>query len=73
MADRAVLDRQQAEAEARFGADPESGPIPRPPHWGGYRVGIDRIEFWQGQPDRLHDRFEYRRTPSGWDLTRLSP
>jgi len=71
--DRAALDRQQAAAEERFGIDESAGPIPRPPHWGGYRVGIDRIEFWQGQPDRLHDRFEYRRTPDGWNITRLSP
>jgi pyridoxamine 5'-phosphate oxidase len=72
--DRGALDRQQEAAEARFGTGAEAGPIPRPPHWGGYRVGIDRIEFWQGQPDRLHDRFEYRRTPSGaWQIDRLSP
>lgn len=73
VAGRDELDRQQAEAEDRFGTDEAGPPIPRPPHWGGYRVGIDRIEFWQGQPNRLHDRFEYTRTPTGWNLTRLSP
>lgn len=74
VADRSVLDRQQAAAEERFGTDPANGPIPRPPHWGGYRIGLDRVEFWQGQPDRLHDRFQYTRTPAGtWDIARLSP
>ena len=48
-------------------------PIPRPPDWGGYRVGIERMEFWQGRPNRMHDRFEYRRTRAGWTITRLSP
>lgn len=73
VADRAALDVRQAEVEARFGTDPDGPPIPRPPHWGGYRVGVDRIEFWQGQPNRLHDRFEYRRSGDGWQLTRLAP
>lgn len=74
--DRAQLDQQQAEIEAQFGADPATGrPIPRPPDWGGYRIGIERVEFWQGQPNRLHDRFEYRRSREvdGWVITRLSP
>ena len=73
VADRDVLDAQEAAAEARFGSDPDDEPIPRPPHWGGYRIGIARIEFWQGQPDRLHDRFQYTPTGTGWDITRLSP
>ena len=74
VADRAELDRDQAAVEARFGTDERDGPVPRPDHWGGYRVAIDRIEFWQGQPNRLHDRFEYRADGSGgWTIQRLAP
>ncbi len=67
--DRAALEAALAEVERRFG----EGPVPRPPHWGGYRVVPDEVEFWQGRPNRLHDRLLYRRTPGGWDLVRLSP
>ncbi len=49
------------------------GEVPRPPFWGGYRVIPETIEFWQGGPGRLHDRFLYRRDPNGWELDRLSP
>lgn len=49
-------------------------PIPRPPHWGGYRVIPVSIEFWQGRPDRLHDRFRYRlRDARDWIIERLAP
>ncbi len=49
-------------------------PVPRPPHWGGYRVIPNQIEFWQGRPDRLHDRFVYRlRESKDWIIERLSP
>lgn len=48
--------------------------IPRPPHWGGYLIVPDRMEFWQGRPGRLHDRIEYRRATDGrWSFQRLSP
>lgn len=70
---RDELDRHQTDAEARFGPGDVGDPIPRPPNWGGYRIGVDRAEFWQGQPNRLHDRFEYRRIAAGWEINRLSP
>ena len=48
--------------------------VPRPPHWGGYRVIPNMIEFWQGRADRLHDRFVYRlRESKDWVIERLSP
>ena len=48
-------------------------PVPRPPHWGGYRVIPTRIEFWQGGPGRLHDRFVYLLKNDKWSFTRLNP
>jgi pyridoxamine 5'-phosphate oxidase len=66
------LDRREAEFRARF---PENAPVPRPPHWGGYRLVPLRIEFWQGRPSRLHDRLLYARdSPAApWQRSRLSP
>jgi len=50
------------------------GPMPRrPPHWGGYRVAPQAVEFWQGRPSRLHDRLLYRREADGWQRQRLAP
>ena len=67
---RKVLDARLAEMTERFG----DGPIPLPPHWGGYRLEPDRIEFWQGRPNRLHDRFRYsRRADGNWQIDRLAP
>ncbi|WP_374336505.1 pyridoxamine 5'-phosphate oxidase [Leeia sp.] len=48
--------------------------VPRPPHWGGYQVIPDRLEFWQGRPSRLHDRVQYlRQQAGGWQVSRLAP
>jgi pyridoxamine 5'-phosphate oxidase len=68
---RAALESDLHDVEARFG----DGDIPLPPHWGGYRVVPDAIEFWQGRENRLHDRIRYVRQAAGvgWRIERLSP
>ncbi|HLW65636.1 MAG TPA: pyridoxamine 5'-phosphate oxidase [Gemmataceae bacterium] len=67
---REILEERLRDLEARFG----EGEIPRPPHWGGFRLIPEVIEFWQGRPNRLHDRIRYRRLESGeWLRERLSP
>lgn len=65
----AELQQAYAEAERRF-ADQE---VPRPEHWGGYRIEPETIEFWQGQPSRMHDRLIYRRAADRWTISRLAP
>jgi pyridoxamine 5'-phosphate oxidase len=68
--DRGDLEHRFREMENNHG----DRPVPRPPHWGGYRVIPIELEFWQGRPDRLHDRFAYRlREPKDWIIERLSP
>jgi pyridoxamine 5'-phosphate oxidase len=67
--DRAELERLLAETEQRFIEEPPHCP----PHWGGYRLLPERIEFWQGRPSRLHDRLDYRLVASGWERQRLAP
>ncbi len=67
--DRAALERRVSESEERFrGRD-----VPRPLFWGGYRLIPERVEFWQGRRNRLHDRLCFLRQPEGWRLVRLSP
>ncbi len=69
LASRDELDRRVAELERRH----RSGEIPRPAHWGGFRLAPETIEFWQGRTNRLHDRLRYTRRGGAWVLERLSP
>jgi pyridoxamine 5'-phosphate oxidase len=70
VASRAVLEQHVAELQARFG----DGPLPRAERWGGYRLAVGSIEFWQQRSDRLHDRLRYRRGKDGrWAIERLAP
>ncbi len=67
---RAALEARVAEIRARFG----DGPVECPPHWGGYRIALERVEFWQGRPSRLHDRLRYTRIgDQQWKIERLAP
>ncbi|MGA2557601.1 MAG: pyridoxamine 5'-phosphate oxidase [Verrucomicrobiota bacterium] len=67
---RSLLEQKWAEMKRKFSA----GQVPLPSFWGGYRVLPDEIEFWQGRPNRLHDRFLYTRQPdASWKIHRLAP
>ncbi len=65
---RAVVMARAAKLAVKYAAG-----VPRPPHWGGFRVKPDRIEFWQGRENRLHDRIVYTLTDDQWQIARLSP
>jgi pyridoxamine 5'-phosphate oxidase len=69
IASREVLSDKLATFEKQFADQP----VPRPPHWGGYRVIPHEIEFWQGRPSRLHDRIRYQYINNAWKIERLSP
>jgi pyridoxamine 5'-phosphate oxidase len=66
---RTTLERRLHQAEQRFPGDE----IPRPPHWGGFRVVPDLFEFWQDMPYRLHDRTVFMRSGAGWETGKLYP
>ena len=66
---RGALERIEADLEKTY----EDGQVPRPPHWGGYRLVPNRVEFWQGRSSRLHDRLCYRMIDGRWQIERLAP
>lgn len=66
---RSSLEKQFEQYRERF----KDQPIPLPPHWGGFKVKPEKIEFWQGRSSRLHDRILYEKTIKGWKIKRLSP
>lgn len=66
---RAVLETRVADLERRWAGQA----VPRPPHWGGWRLAPQRIEFWVDRPDRLHDRLVFARSGTGWTRQRLQP
>ena len=69
ISDRKTLEGRYREISERFG----DGPIPRPEHWGGYRIRPTMIEFWQGRPSRFHDRINYSKSDNSWIIHRKNP
>jgi pyridoxamine 5'-phosphate oxidase len=69
MASPGDLDARVAKMEQRFAG----GAVPRPPHWSGFRIGPERIEFWKNMPSRLHVRHVYTRDGAAWDVRQLYP
>jgi pyridoxamine 5'-phosphate oxidase len=67
--DRGTLERLKLELEIQY----EGKPIPRPTYWGGFRVSPDLLEFWQGRPNRLHDRIVFSKNATTWEVNRLAP
>ncbi len=70
MSSREELEKRVAEYEEKFAGGDD---VPRPPHWGGYLVSIDEIEFWQGRASRLHDRVKYVKEGGSWRVELLQP
>jgi pyridoxamine 5'-phosphate oxidase len=68
VADRAALDERASRYKEEFGDE-----VPRPDHWGGFRLTPDTFEFWKSRRNRLHDRFLYERAGKGWSIARLAP
>jgi pyridoxamine 5'-phosphate oxidase len=66
---REVLDNRLEALKQQY----QNQEVPRPPHWGGFRIKPTLIEFWQGRTSRLHDRLRYQKTETGWKIDRLSP
>ncbi len=70
IASRDALDQQYADTDQRFANDDV---VPRPEHWGGYRIVPTRMEFWKGRSNRMHDRIAFERVGDDWNVTRLQP
>lgn len=70
VANREALESALSGIQRRFGDNEQ---VPVPPHWGGWRIRPEVVEFWQGQPDRLHDRLRFRRADGSWVVERLAP